>query len=295
MKKTLIIILFSLVPLYGGMRENAYSEIQNTSIYIKSVEPKIKSSGSLRARDLIQKAKTRIFQAKRVFLKRNYRLSVIYAKEARELASFAVKIAIGRVRARGGLIICKNSLLYLSQREDIKKHYLQEIKNAKAALDEAHSYYTREEYKKALLKTKECITTIHSITANSPNFAGVPEKVLKEKLRAYRKLIKKTDDRESILLYQRAEEAFRNGHYKLSLMLLNALERRLKNKPSNDRLLIETMEKKIQASLKTRKIPPQKRQKINLLLSKYKDAKRQGNYQKAQIILENINKILSSE
>ena len=295
MRKIGLILLLSLVPLYGGMREIAFSELRNAGIYIKQVAPKVKESGSIRARNLLDKSIKQITQAKIFFERRNYQLCIIYAREARELASFAVKVAIGRVRTKEGLIMCKNSLSYLSSRKDVKKHYLEDLKNARSSLEKAYMFYNREEYKPALLEIRKCVTIMKGIVSHISTFSNIPEEAIKEKLRILRERLAQSKDKETIALYQRAEEEYRKGNYKLSLILVDAINRKLTGTQNGDRVLVESMEKKILTELKVVKLSEKQRSKVNKLLSEYQKAKQTGDYRKAKVILENIKNIISGK
>ncbi len=293
MRRIGLILLLSLMPLYGGMRDIAFSELKNTGIYIKQVAPKVKESNSIRARDLLDKSIEQLTQAKIFFERKNYQLCVIYAREARDLASFAVKVAIGRVRTRDGLIMCKNSLSYLSSRKNVKKHYLEDLKNARNSLEKAYIFYNREEYKPALLEVRRCITITKGIASHILIFSNIPEKAIKEKLRILRERIAQSKDKEVVTLYQRAEEEYRKGNYKLSLILVDAVNRKLTGGQNGDRVLVESMEKKILTELKAMKLPEKQHSKVNKLLAEYQKAKQRGDYQKAKVILENIKNIIS--
>ncbi len=295
MRKSILLLLVSLVPLYGGARDMAISELKNTAMYIKSVAPKVRTSGSQKAEDLLRRAIEGTKKAKLLFERNNYQLSILYSKEARELASFAVKVAIGRIRTKEGLLLCKNTIEYIYSMDNSEKHYQNELNAATKSLRRARTLFGQEEYKPALLELKRCSAILKGILARVKNLSHISQRTVKEELRIVKGLLKSSRDPELKVLYNRAIFEYQRGNYDLSILILKSIERKIKSEGQRKEELLKTKEKEILYRVKNSKIPPERQVKIQSLLEKYKESMYKKEYDRAKRYLSAIEKLLSTE
>ncbi len=289
MKKLFFVLLISLMPLYGGMREMAFSELQNTATYIKSVAPRIRESGSQKAMKILQKAIEGVKKAKWLFNHGNYQLSMLYAREAKELASFAVKIAIGRIKSRRGILLCRNGLEYINTLDNIKEHQKAELQRAITSLKNAEMYFQKEQYKASLIESRSCLTILKSAIGRSKMLSNISPEIIKSELRSLKKSVESTNDSEIKAMYNRAIAEYQRGNYGISLLLLKSIRKRILDKKNILNLKIKTIE----ARIKSAHLSPELKEKVYKLFNLYVDAISKGNRKTADKYYKEIQRILS--
>ncbi len=293
-KYLLVLILFLSAPLEGGLKENAWQEIQSTKTFLLSVSQKVSASGSARATEVFARSRKMLIEAYSYYNKRRYMYAIQYAKESREAGGFAVKLAVGRQRSKEGILSCRRYInIITAHAGGLSNDDALKLRKAEGFARAGYRAFNQERYKISLLSCSKCLSLLKSISFSGNNSMFLSKEYLKREIDIIRPLIVKSQNNSLQTMFKKAVEAYNKGHLRLCASLLTSIRERL-NAGINPEVL-DAKEKSIRLRIRQLRAGDRNFVKINKMFAEYTHLKNDKKYEQAMIILEKIEYLLKGQ